>query len=103
MQRVDVDRLALGKLDDLTQVHNRDSIAHMTDYREVVRDEQHRQTKVPLQLQQQVQHLCLNRDIQRRYRLIGDEKLWIHGQGARDTDSLTLAAGELMRVAIFVP
>lgn len=39
---------------------------------------------------------------QRRYRLVADYKLRIQGQCTRDADTLTLSAGELMRVAILV-
>src|SRR5262249_7711368 len=36
-----------------------------------------RQVVDPLQLHQQVDHLCLDRDIQRRHRLIGDDQAGI--------------------------
>ena len=49
---------------------------------------------------QQVQHLRLHRDIQRRDRFIADDQPGPAGQGAGDGDALALAAGEFMRPAI---
>src|SRR5438552_3912340 len=52
-----------------------------------------------LKLLQQVDDLSLDRDVEGRYRFVGDDQLGAHGEGAGDADALTLAPGELMRVA----
>ena len=65
-------------------------------------DEDQRQTQLALQAAQQVQHLRLNRDIQRRDRLVGDQQLGLERDRARDADPLALSAGELMRIAVVV-
>ncbi len=58
--------------------------------------------KLALQVAQQVQHLRLDRDVQRRDGLVGDQQLRFQRQRAGDADPLALAAGELVRVAVVV-
>ena len=55
-----------------------------------------------LQVQQQIQNLCLNRDIQCRNGLITDNKLRIQGKGPGNSDTLTLPPGELMGKAVLI-
>ena len=65
-------------------------------------DEQHRQPQPRPQISQQRQHLRLYGDIERRDRLIGDQKIRTGRQRASDADALALTAAELVRVAIGV-
>jgi hypothetical protein len=58
-----------------------------------------RSCELPLQLLQQVDDLGLDRDVERGHGLVRDDEVGVHGEGARDTDALPLAAGELVRVA----
>ena len=51
---------------------------------------------------EQVEHLGLDRDVERRDRLVGDEQLGLERDRAGDADPLALAAGELVRVAVVV-
>ena len=53
-----------------------------------------------LQMAKQVDDLRLNRDIQRRDRLVRHQKLRLHAQRPRDGDALALPAGELGRILI---
>ena len=55
-----------------------------------------------LQLLEQVEDLRLDRDVERRHRLVGDDELRLQGDRARDPDALPLAAGELVRIAVVV-
>ena len=55
-----------------------------------------------LQVLQQVDHLRLDRDVERRHRLVADDQLGLDGERAGDADALALAAGELVRVAAHV-
>ena len=48
---------------------------------------------------QQVQDLRLDRDVERRGRLVEQQDRRLEDQRARDGDALALAAGELVRVA----
>ena len=94
--------VARADLDDLAEVHDGDAIAHVPDDRQVVGDQHDRQAEATLQVAQQVQHLCLDRDVERRHRLIGDQELRLKRDRARHADALALAAGELVRVAVVV-
>ena len=53
-----------------------------------------------LQVEQQVQHLRLHGDVERRDRLVGDDELRLEGERAGDADALALAAGEFVRIAV---
>ena len=67
-------------LHDLASVHDDDLVRHARDDAEVVRDEQDRHAVSKLQLLEQGQDLCLDRDVERRGWLIRDE----HGRLASD-------------------
>ena len=94
--------IGLGHLDDLAQVHHRDAVAHVAHDGEVVGDEDDRQPELALQLGEQVDDLRLDRDVERRDGLVGDDQLGLQRDGARDADALALAAGELVREAVVV-
>src|SRR5690606_30203751 len=70
------------------------------DHREIVRDEQVREPELVLQVLEDVQHLRLNGDVERRDRLVRDDELRAQGERSRDADTLALTAGELVRVAV---
>jgi hypothetical protein len=55
-----------------------------------------------LQVLQQVDDLRLDRDVERRDRLVADDELGLDGERAGDADALALAAGELVRAAAHV-
>ena len=52
-----------------------------------------------LQVLHQVDHLRLDRHVERADRLVGDDDLRVGRERARDADALPLAAGELVRIA----
>jgi hypothetical protein len=85
-------------LHELALVHDRDAVRHLRDDAEVVRDEQQRQVEARLQFAHQVEHLCLDRDVERRRRLVGDDERRPAGERDGDHHALTHAAGELVRV-----
>ena len=58
-------------LDDLAEVHHGDPVGDVADDREVVGDEEIRQAEPLLQLLEQVDDLRLDRDVERRHRLVG--------------------------------
>ena len=70
-----VERLPVGDLDDLAEVHHRDLGAEVPDHGEVVGDEEERDVELALQVLQQVDHLRLDRHVQRGHRLVGHEQL----------------------------
>ena len=67
---------------------------------EVMGDEQISQSHLLLQLLEHIYHLRLNGYIQCGDRLIADDELRIDCQCSRDADTLTLSAGELVRVTV---
>src|SRR5882757_3404293 len=75
-------------------------MADMGDHGEVMRDEQIGEAVLALQVDQQVDHLRLDRDIERRYRLITYNQARRERQRAGDADALPLPAGELMRIVL---
>ena len=75
------------------------SSADVPDHGEVVRDHQVGQTELLLQLLEQVEDLRLDRHVQRRDRLVGDDEARFERDRAGDADPLALPAGELVRVA----
>jgi hypothetical protein len=95
-----VDRLAWAKLNNFPKVHDRNAIADILDNAQIVRDKDHRQGEIALQLLKQIEHLGLNGDIKGRDRLIGDDELGIAGEGPCNADALTLAAAELVWIAL---
>ena len=90
----------LGDLDDAAEIHHGDAVADMGDDGEIVRDEQIGEAVLALQVDQQIDHLGLDRDVERRYRLVAHDQLGPERQRARDADALALAAGELMRIVL---
>ena len=83
-------------LHHLAQVHDRDVVGEVADHGEVVRDEDQRGLAGRLQLVEQVDDRRLDRDVQRRDRLVGDDDVRVAGQRPRDGDPLLLAARELV-------
>ena len=67
-----------------------------------MRDEQVRQAELLLQIAQQIDDLRLNRDVQRRDRLVTEDEVGVQRERARNADTLALAAGELMRITALV-
>ena len=61
-------------LDDLADIHHGHAIADMLHDGEVVGDEEIGQPEVVLQVEQQVDDLRLDRDVERRDRLVGDDQ-----------------------------
>ena len=74
----------------------------MADDAEVVGDEQVGEVELVLEVLEQVDDLRLDRDVERRHRLVGDDQLRLQGERPGDPDALALAARELVRVAVVV-
>ena len=65
-----------------------------------MRDKQHRQCEPVADVGEQLQHLRLDRYVERRYRLIGHQQIGLERERPRDADALALAAREFVREAI---
>src|SRR5258708_2246467 len=53
-----------------------------------------------LQFAQQIQYLCLNRQVKRTDDLVADHESWLHHERTSDGDALTLPAGKVRRIAV---
>ena len=89
----------VGQLGDPAEVHHRHPVADVLDDAHVVGDEDVGQPELALELLEQVQDLRLDRDVERRHRLVADDEVGLEDERAGDADALALAAGELVRVA----
>src|SRR5690606_41430825 len=94
------DLLARAELDDLAAVHDGDAPREHLDDREVVRDEDAREAVLALQLGEQLEDLGLDRDVERRGRLVRDEELGAQGGGTGDAHTMALTARALLRVGV---
>ena len=83
---------ARRELDDAAIGHHRDPIGHVVHHGEIVRDEQEGQPALGLEILEQVEDLGLDRDVERRDRLVADDQVGIEREGAGDADALALAA-----------
>ena len=99
-QWVGVQRLLRRDLHHLAEVHHAHAVGHVLHHVQAVRDEQVREAEALLEVVEEVQHLRLDRDVERRHRLVAHDELRVHRQSARDAHALTLAAGELVGVAV---
>src|SRR4051794_17156555 len=95
---VDLVRSAL--LDDLPEVHHRDPVTHPPDDSKIMGDEEVREPELVLEVLEEVEDLGLDRDVERRDRLVTHDQLRVQGQCTGDADALPLPPGELVRVAI---
>src|SRR5712691_2128716 len=99
MPRAGVDALHGTQLDDLAEIHDEDAVADVLHAIEVMRDEDIGERKVALEIDEQVEHLNLDRLVERGNRLVEDDELRLERQGAGDIDALALAARKLVRIA----
>jgi hypothetical protein len=84
------DRLGRALLDDASEVHDEHALADHAHNIKIMRDEQHREPGVAPQFVKEFQDRRLNGNIERRGRLVEDEKLRFEGDGARVRRTLCL-------------
>ena len=102
MVRLTIERLPVRNLDHLAQVHNGNAIGDVLHDGQVVGDKQICGTELVLELLKKVQNLGLNGYVKCRDRLVADDQLWLQSERAGNADTLTLTAGELMRITVDV-
>ena len=81
-------------LDDLAAIQDVDAVDSLARDREVVRDEEVGEPELLAQPREQVEDLRLDRDVERRHRLVADDDLGLDREGPCDRDALALAAGK---------
>ena len=80
------------------RIHDVDAVAQSGDDPEVVRDHHQRGARVGHELLEQFEDLRLDRDVEGRRGLVGDQEPRLARQGHRNQGALAHAAGQLMRV-----
>ena len=97
-----VEAVAVGELDEMTEVHHGDAVRDVAHHRQVVGDHQVGEPQPVLQVLEQVDDLRLHGHVERGHRLVEDDELRLERERTCDTDALPLATGELVRVAVAV-
>lgn len=100
MSRPVEDGVGIALLDQAPEIHDPDPPAEMADDAEVMGDEEVGQPEGLLQFLQQVDDLGLDRDVERRHRLVADDEVGLEGERTGDADPLPLPARHLVRVAL---
>jgi len=101
MQRIIVKLANGGLLDNPAHIHHGDNVAGKLDNGEVVCNEQIGEGKVLLEVFEKVKDLGLYRDIEGADGLVADDKFRLADQCACNADTLSLAAGEFVRVTVY--
>ena len=84
-------------------IHHEDAPAELGHHAEIVGDQDHGRAGALLQLPHQLQDLGLDRHVEGRGRLVGDEQLRPAGERHGDHHALAHPAGELVRVVVEPP
>src|SRR5215510_3729680 len=97
MSRRGEHRARRAGLDDPAEIHYGDALRHVLDDGEIVADEQEREAELALQLVEQIDDLRLDRDVERRDRLVAHDQVGLRRERAGNADALALAAGKFVR------
>src|SRR6266545_2744737 len=90
-------------LDELTGIHHGDLVTHLRDDAQVVRHEDEGHAGLPLDVLEEVEILRLDRDVEVRRGLVGDDEARPAGEGDRPDDALAHAAAHLMGIFAHSP
>jgi hypothetical protein len=100
MLRVVEDLVERPLFHDPARVHHRDPVGDVGHHAEVVGNEDHGSARLLAQVAHALQDLGLDRDVQRRGRLVSDQNRRVARERERDHHPLAHAARELVRVAV---
>ena len=79
------------------EIHHRDPVADVLDDAHVVGDEHVGQAELALERLEQVEHLRLDRHVERGHGLVADDEVRLQDERPGDADALALATAELVR------
>lgn len=102
MGRVLENVLRRARLHQMAQMQHADRVGNIAHHGKVMGNEQNGAARFLLNVFEQVDHLRLNGNVQRTDGLVGNNELRPHNQGPGDAHALTLAAGQLVRIAVGV-
>ena len=98
--RVVEDLVERPLLDDPARVHHRDPVGDVGHHAEVVGHEDHRGARLLAQLADALEDLGLDRHVERRGGLVGDQHRRVAGEREGDHHALAHAARELERIVV---
>src|SRR5690606_26188365 len=98
MERVCIELPGGGDLHDSPQIHHDDFIAEVLHHTQVMRDEQHREIELFAQILEQVDHLCLDRNVEGGDGLIGYDEIRFDGESPGNSDALALPPRKLVGI-----
>ncbi len=87
-------------LHEFPRIHHHDAVGDLGHHAHIVGDEDDGRAVIAPELLDQAQDLGLDRDVERRGRLVGDQERRVAGERHGDHGTLAHAARELMRVAV---
>ena len=83
----------------VSQIHDADPVADMFHHAQVMGNKQVADSLPLLDILEKIDHLRLDRHIQRRDRLVADDKIRLQRQRPCNADPLSLATGKLMGIS----
>ena len=86
-----VDLVDVDDLRERSQVHDTNAVADVLDDGEVVGDEEVSEPQLLLEIVEQVEDLALDRDVERRDRLVAHDEVRVEREHPGDADALALA------------
>jgi hypothetical protein len=90
-------------LAELPAVQNCDAITYLSNYLQIVRDEQIRESEIPAEAAEQIQYLLLYERIQRRDCLVAHDEGGAGHHCPCDRDALTLTTRQASRPPLAEP
>ena len=100
MQRIFHQRAGRTEFNDLTEIHHGDAVADMRHHAQVVADENIGQVEITLQVGEQIEHVGLDRHIERGHDLVANNQRRLQHQRTGNIGTLLLPAGNFMRIAV---
>jgi len=97
---IPVELVARRHLYEVAEVHHADAIGEVADHGEVVGDEEVGKAALLLEAVEEVYDLGLDRDVQSRNGLVGDDEARFYGEGASDANPLPLSTGKFVGKAV---
>ena len=103
MARVVEDRSDRSLLHHAAAIHHGHAVGGFRDQSEIMRDQDHRGAGLLAHARKHLHHLRLDRHIERRGRLVGNQQIRIVGHRDGDHHALAHAAGEFVRILLVAP
>ncbi|CAB4633290.1 unannotated protein [freshwater metagenome] len=88
------------RFDDASALHDKNVVSHVGDNAHVVGDEDDARSETLVERSKQIENFRLNRHVESRRRLVGDEYLGVTRNRLGNHRTLALATGQLVRVRI---